>query len=464
MAVMGIDGLASGLDTTGLINSLMKVEAMPQTLLKAKVTTTQSYISALQSLNTKVSSLAEAAKTAATPAKWDAVTANSSAKTVTATTSAGAQASSLSFTVDALATGQTSVSAAVTDLAGFFGPGTVPGSVTLVSGSGPDATLTAVDLDGVTDLAGFARAVNEADAGITATVVKVSDTQSRLQLTSKATGEPAAFDVYRDTVTADTLATGTKVVDRAAAITSAANARITLWKGTAAEQSVTSATNTFSGVLTGVDLTVTAKEADPVTLTIARDDAAVKKLASGLVGALGVVLSEVRSRTATTTTTSEDGRTVISGGVLSGDSATRALQQSVLNAASYPVDGVSPSEVGIVLGRDGTVTFDEAKFSAAMAADPAKVQGVVVGLAARVETAAKTVSDPIDGTLSLQIKNQESFSKSLSEQVSDWERRLEQRREGLQRTYAALEVTLSGLNSQSNWLAGQLAGLSSSSA
>jgi flagellar hook-associated protein 2 len=469
MGAMGIDGIVSGLDTTSLINSLMQVEAMPQTLLKSKVTTTQSFISALQGLNTKVSSLGDAAKAAAKPASWDAVTATSSAKSVTATATAGAGVSSLSFTVDALATAQTSVSAPVTTLAKLFAdpadpadPGTVPTHVTLRSGTGATEKLTTVSLDQVTDLAGFAAAVNRADAGVTATVVKVSDTESRLQLTSKATGSPAAFDLYSGTVTAADAATATVVMARADAITTPTDARITLWKGTGAEQQVTSATNTFANVVTGVSLTVTAPETTPVSVTLARDDAALKKLASNLVGALGVVLSDIKSRTAASTTTSSDGRTVVSGGVLSGDSATRGVQQAVLAAASYPVDGTSPSEVGLVVGRDGTMTFDDAKFTAAMAADPAKVQRVVAGVAARLEATSKSIADPIDGTLTLKIKNQESYTKNLSAQVTDWDRRLELRREGLQKIYSALEVGLSGLQAQSSWLASQLGSLSAS--
>ncbi|WP_298461665.1 flagellar filament capping protein FliD [uncultured Cellulomonas sp.] len=464
---MGIDGIVSGLDTTSLINSLMQAEAMPQTLLKSKVTTTQSFISALQGLNTKVSSLMDAAKAAAKPASWDAMTATSSAKTVTATTTTGAGTSSLSFTVDALAKPQTSVSRAVGSLADLFGdpsatppvPGTVPAGVTLRTGDGAGDTFTAVPLVGVTDLAGLAGAINKADAGVTATVVKVSDTESRLQLTSKATGAPAAFDLYSGTVTDADAASATVVMARTDAIAAASDAQITLWKGTGAEQKVTSHSNSFSGVLTGVSLTVTAEETTPVTVTVNRDDAALKKLASNLVGALGVVFSEVKSRTAVTTSTSSDGRSVVSGGVLSADSTTRSVNQQVLAAASYPVDGTSPSEVGMVLGRDGTITFDDAKFTAAMAKDPAKVQAVVMGVAQRVEKAAKEISDPIDGTLSLKVKAQESYSKNLSQQVSDWDRRLEVRRAGLQATFTAMEVGLSGLQAQSSWLSGQISSL-----
>lgn len=457
MAGFGIDGLVSGLDTTALISQLMQVEAMPQTLLKAKVSTAQTFISALQGLNTRMASLGDAAKLAAKPESWNAVSASSSAKTVTATTSTGAQASSLSFTVDKLASAQTSVSGNLTTLEDLVGA-TIPATVTVATGSGATAKATVVDLTGVTDLAGFAKKLNSADTGLTASVVKISATESRLQLTAKATGVAAGFDLHSGTVAAADIQSGAAVptlVKRADATVAGADAQITLW----GNQPVTSASNTFSDVLGGVSISVTALEAQPVTVTVARDDTALKKLAADLVGAVGVVLSEIKSRTASKTTTAADGGTIVSAGVLGGDSSTRALNQQVVTAASYPVDGISPSEVGIVLGRDGAFTFDEAKFTAAMAADPAKVQKVVSGIAERVADVATKTSDKIDGSLTLKIKNQETFSKNLSSQVEDWDRRLAVRKEGLQRTYSALEVTLSGLNSQSSWLAGQLSSL-----
>lgn len=451
MAGLGIDGLVSGLDTTALIKQLMQVEAMPQTLLKSKVSSTQSFISTLQGLNTRVASLGDAAKAAAKPASWDAVTASTSGKSATATVSAGAQASSLTFTVEKLASAQTSVMDAMSD--------PLPTSVTIATGLAGAQKATVVDMTDVTDLAGFAQKINDADAGVLASVVKISATESRLQITAKGTGEAAAFDLHSGTVAEADVQAGAApaLINRADAKVPASDAKILLW-GT---QLVTSATNTFAGVLTGVDITVTAVDATPTTVTVSRDDAAAKKLASDLVGALGVVLSEIKSRTATTTSTAADGGTVITAGVLGGDSATRALNQSVLSAASYPIDGISPSEVGIVLGRDGTFTFDEAKFTAAMAADPARVQKVITGIGERVADVATKASDKIDGSLTLKITNQESFSKNLSSQVEDWDRRLAVRKESLQRTYSALEVTLSGLNSQSSWLAGQLSSLPS---
>jgi flagellar hook-associated protein 2 len=465
MGSTAIDGLISGLKTTDLINSLMTIEAGPQNLLKAKVSTTDSLVSALQALNTKISSLSTSAQAATKPASWQAVTAASTAASVTATTSTGAVPSSLTFTVDAVAKAQTSISAPVTDLAGFFG-GTVPSSVTFVTGTGAGASVASLDLTGVTDLAGFAQAINGADAGVAATVVTISATESRLQLTGKTTGATAGFDLYSGTVTASDLASATPptaLVARASALTVAADAQITLWPGTTAAQAVTSSTNTFSGIVTGVNFTVsavTAADAAPVTVSVARDDAALKALASGLVANITTVLGEITSRTSSTTTTSADGRSLVTGGVLSGDSGVRMLQSSVLSAASAPVNGVSPSTLGIVLSKDGTITYDDALFSAALAA---KVQAVVSGIAARLVDVANTQSDPTTGQITLQIQGQQSYSKSLGEQVDNYDIRLALRRAALEKTYSALEVSLSNLNAQSSWLTSQLSTLSTSS-
>ena len=53
--------------------------------------------------------------------------------------------------------------------------------------------------------------------------------------------------------------------------------------------------------------------------------------------------------------------------------------------------------------------------------------------------------------------------KGLNDQITDWDTRLADRRSTLEKTYANLEVQLQQLQSQSSWLTGQLAGLSSSS-
>src|SRR5690554_7916746 len=96
---LAVDGLSSGLDTTALLNGLMQVEAIPQTLLKRKVSGTQTTINALQQLNSKIASLATLDKETAKPGSLDAFTAKTDSSSVTATASASAQWASLNFTV-----------------------------------------------------------------------------------------------------------------------------------------------------------------------------------------------------------------------------------------------------------------------------------------------------------------------------------------------------------------------------
>ncbi|WP_199422596.1 flagellar filament capping protein FliD [Actinotalea solisilvae] len=457
MASFGIDGLVSGLNTTDLINQLMQVEAMPQTLLKSKQTQTQSFVSGLQGLNSRIASLAEAGKTAAKPASWQAYTATSSSEGAKATAGSTAQPGTVTFHVDAVAAAQVSVSRATLDDKSLVP--TIPPAVTIKKN---DGTLVTVQPT-TGSLADIAKAVNDsADAGVKATVVRISggtDPQYRLQFTGTKTGTDGTFEVF-----AGTGDTGPSLVE--ADVRTAQDAVVTLWKGTAFEEGFTQSSNTFSGLLTGVDVTVskvTGVDDDPVTITVAQDDAALKKLASGLVGAMGVVLQEISSKSATTTKTGTDGRTTVTGGLFSADSAVRGIQQQLSSAMALPVDGRSPVEVGIIVGRDGTFTFDEAKFTAALAADPAKVQSMVSAIAARVEEAATSISDKYEGSLTLKIQSQEGLVKTMGSQIEDWDRRLEVRRASLQRTYSALEVTLSNLNSQSSWLAGQLGSLPTSS-
>jgi flagellar hook-associated protein 2 len=450
MASMGIDGLVSGLNTTDLINQLMSVESAPQTALKTKQSETTKLVTALQAMNVKVASLAQSATKAATAASWNATKATSSAASVTGATSATSQPTALSFTVDAVATGQISLTK-TTDLAALVGAGK---TLTIKAA---DGTLT--EIAAGTDAASTASAISSSKAGVSAVAVTVGG-GTRLQLTSTATGLTHGFEVFVGTAADVTAGTATQLsVDE---VQKAGDAKITLWAGVnGVEQQVSSASNTFTDVLGGTSFTVSKVETDPVTLTVSRDTAALTSLGSSLVSSLSLVFSEISSQTASSTTTDSDGRSIVTGGVLSGTSQVRTLQQSLQSAASYPVDGVSPSAVGISMDKDGNFTFDQAKFTAALAADPEKVQKVMVGIAQRVADVANAASDSKTGTLTQEITGQQGLVKDLGDQIDSWDTRLALRKEGLQATYSALEVTLSGLQSQSSWLAGQLASLPS---
>lgn len=456
-----IGGLVSGLDTASLITQLMQIESAPQTLLKTKQTNTSNLVTALQSLNTKVASLADTAKTAATASSWQALKASSSATSVTATAGTGGQPTSVSFTVDQVAVAQTTLvpyTAGGTDLGSS-------GALTFVSGSG---TIVTVSTTGDTSAQDVAQAISSSDAGVGAVAVKMSDGSYRLQLTAAQTGTANGFTLYDGTVTQADLDAGTATPVGSTQIQAAQDAKVTLWAGIAgAETQFTSSSNTFSDVVPGLTFTVSRTESTPVTVTASRDDAALAKLGSNLVDQLNLVLGEITSRTTSTTTTADDGGTVLTPGVLGGESDVRMLQSAVSDAASYGVSYggqlVSPSSVGIVIGKDGTFTFDADAFAASLAADPAKTQAVLAAVAQRVADTATTYSDPYDGLLTSNITQQQSTVKQLGDQIADWDTRLALRKASLETQYSNLEVTLSNLQAQSSWLTSQLDSLTSTS-
>jgi len=458
MANLGIDGLASGLDTTSLINSLMSIESTPQTLLKNKVSAASSFVTSMQTLNAQVAALATAAATSAKPGSLDLYTATSSSTAVSVKASSGAASGSIDFSVGATAQAKTAVTAAMTAWP------TSPATLTFTSSAGKQTEVTAASgsLDDVVS------AINGSAAGVKAVKVPSGKDASgaavyRLQLTSSTTGAAGDFAVHRGT--ADEVAAGTApdllAEPGAAVVKTARDASLTLYAGTAAEQVVTSASNSFADLLPGVtvDVTAAAVGAAPVTITVGRDASAAGKVAAGLVSSLTAVLGAITAGQATTSSTSATGATTVKGGAYTGESSVRAVQQALQSAASQPIGGKSPSSIGVVIQKDGSFSYDADKFSAALAADPVGTQTMLSTLADRIAKAASSASDKTTGTLTTVITGQQSVVKDLGNRIADWDLRLATRRSTLQTVYTNLEVTLSNLSSQSTWLSSQVASL-----
>lgn len=438
---ISLDGLASGLDTTALIGSVMQVEAIPQTLLKYKSQDLQSMVSALQGLNSKVAALATQAVAAAKPGALDLNTATTSSDKVTATTTAAAKAGSIDFQVTKLAQTQVAVTPKVNAVVGW------PYTTMTINSGGVDYTIEPL----TSNLDDVVKSVNEAGAGVTASKVAVGAGEYRLQFTATKSGEAGAFTITDPGTTFTNVKT-------------AQDAEISLWPGTTAAQVVKSSTNTFTDLLPGVSLTAKEVTAAPVTLTVARDDAGITKLASDLVSGANGIFSLVASKTAVTSTTNTSG-TSTTAGIFASDSAVRSVNQSILSAASLPVGTPprSPSEIGISITKTGAMEFDATKFGAALAADPAGTAAKVQEIAGRIATAATAASDKYDGTLTQKITGQQSEVRDLATRISDWDTRLASRKATLQRTYSGLEVALSNMKAQQSWLTAQLGGLSSGS-
>ncbi|MET1153148.1 flagellar filament capping protein FliD [Arthrobacter sp.] len=439
---ISLDGLASGLDTTALIGSIMQSEALPQTQLKYKSEDIQSVVSALQGLNGKVAALATQGTAAAKPGALDLYKATTSSDKVVATTTAVAKAGSIDFQVTKLAQTQVTVTPKVNAVTGW------PYTTMTINSGGKDYVIEPLG----SNLDDVVTAVNATGAGVTASKVAVGGGDFRIQFTATKSGEAGEFTI----------------TDPAGAftdVTAPQDAEIVLWPTSSLvdKTPIKSSTNTFTDLLPGVSITAKEVTTVPVTLNVVRDDAGITKLASELVSGVNGIFSFVASRTAVSTTTNTSG-TSTSAGIFAGDSLVRSVNQSILSAASLPVGNpaTSPSEIGISITKTGTMEFDGTKFAAALAKDPAGTAAKVQEIAGRIASAATAASDKYTGTLTTKITGQQSEVRDLADRISDWDARLASRKATLQRTYSGLETALSGMKAQQSWLTAQLSGLSGS--
>lgn len=452
MAGLGIDGLASGLDTTSIINQLMTLEARPQTALKTTLTSTTAFANDLRALNSQIAGLATLAKTDSGATALSVFRATSSAPSVSATAGTSATPGSISFTVDKVAKSQVVVTKAMTAWE------STPPVLTIVAADGTQKEFTAKS----TSVADVAAAINSAGAGVTASAVAAgTDTngvpQYRLQLTASASGAKGAFTIYRGTAAN----IGSSSVDLAeetgaAKVSGAQDAQVTLWGGTSAAQQITSATNTFADMLPGLSVTVTAPEAALVTVSTAQDGGGATAVASKLFTSLIGIFSGIADKSTVTKNTSGTG---VKAGVYVGDSGVREVKDALLRAATDPIDDTSLSSIGIKLTRDGTIEFDSAAFAAALQKDPTGTASAFQTVASRLAAAATGASDATKGYLTAKVAGQDKAVTSLGDQIAAWDLRLATRRDTIQKQYNALETALSSMKSQSDWLASQLGSL-----
>lgn len=436
-----ISGLGSGLDTASIIDQFMQLEATSQTRLKTRQTTEKTASSALQAINTKLAALATKAGDLLKPGAWNAVTATSSESklAVTATSTAGPGAFSVRVEQTA-ATHRLELASTV----GLTAAGTVPTSVRLDRLDG----TTPVDLTSDGTLKGLVAAINDpANAtGLRATAVKVGTDAYRLVVESATTGAAEDFTLE---------GTDGSAVLGGATVRAGRDAKVTVGDTVVA----TSASNTFTDLVPGMSLTLAADTPVGTTSQVAlnRDPAAATALLKGLVDAANAVLADIDTQAKVGTT---------GKGPLAGDSNVRLVRDQLLGSV-FPGDGTSLSDLGIQTDRYGKLVLNEASFTKAYAADPAAVQTRLTapasGFVAKVQAAAKTASDSVNGTLTTAITGRNDSIKRLGDDIAAWDLRLELRRTALTRTFSALDTALNQMNTQSSWLAGQISSLPSGS-
>jgi len=307
------------------------------------------------------------------------------------------------------------------------------------------ATVTQQDFGGGT-LAEVVSTINGSNLGYTASSV-ATGSGYRLQLTATETGANSAF-------TPDTAIFGTTQFSTLSAGT---DAQLTVEGDN--PFTITSPTNNFNNLVPGVSITVNSLTSEPVTVSSERDTNATTQAVSELVDALNSVIDKIGNATRPNP-----------GGprsVLQGYRVARQAADQLRDAMVDAVGDEAAGSFGLELTREGTLQLDEDKFRDALVDNPDAVSDLFAdrtgtgteGILDRLVRVADDAASTTTGYLFTAAQAAERRIDDYGRQIDSYERRLEVREVGLRRTFANLEVALSGLSQQSGYLAAQLGSL-----
>ena len=199
-------GLGSGLDVNNIVSQLMAVESRPLATLDGKEAKQQAKLSAFGNVKGALSSFQDGISALTDPATFSAVTASFSDDTIaTASARPGAVTSNYSVEIQSLAQTQKLKSENFASASATVGSGTLTIQFGAYSSEGAftlnqeKAAQSITIAPNQSSLAGVRDAINDADAGISASIVN-DGSGDRLVISSKDTGLSNAL---RITVTDD---------------------------------------------------------------------------------------------------------------------------------------------------------------------------------------------------------------------------------------------------------------------
>ncbi len=456
MAVLSSPGVGSGLDINGLVEKLVAAERAPQQAqINRQQTTTVTTISALGSLKGALGAFQAALAPLSTLSSITARSAVSSKPDVF-TASATSSAAPGSYDIEVL-----SVASAhqISSLGFLNGSAHVLGTGTLTIAVGAKSFQIGIP-DTANTLAGIRDAINSAtgnDNLVRATIVNGND-GAHLVLSSQVTGATNAITVAADGGNGGlaSLAFNPSLTTNYTQPRLAANSQVRI-----AGNLQDSDSRTINTVIDGVTLTLLESDVGEThTLTIANDASAVTARIKKFVdefNSLGRQFTSLRGYDPATK----------KAGPLLGDSFLRAVESEVRGKLTDRVPGLtgnyqSLASIGIVTAKDGTLTLDDGKLQAALAADyngVAAVFGSTDGVAARL-TAVITPRLAADAELDVRSKRLTAKSVALQKDVATLDARMAKVESRYRAQFNALDSLLSKLQSSSAFLTQQLDSIS----
>ncbi|EHG6158085.1 flagellar filament capping protein FliD [Escherichia fergusonii] len=401
-------------------------------------------------------------------ALFKSTTAVSSSTDLTVSTTAGAAAGIYKISVSQLAQAQSiRTTTPVTDSKAIQGNSNSERTL-VIKQDGKDKPLEIKLTSEQTSLEGLRDAINNADGGVSASIVKVKDNDYQLVLTSSETGlkNQMSVSVQGDEKLNQFISfnnpdvTGNNVEQ----IVEAQDAKLSV-NGINIERS----SNTITDAPQGITLNLT-KVVDDVTITVNKSDEKSTSAIKAWVEAYNSLVDTIGSLTKYTAVDPGAEKQDTSNGALLGDSTVRTIQTGIrgqFSASANSGNFQTLSQIGITQdGTTGKLKIDDDKLKKALSEHSVDVQQLLVGdgketgITTKIAGLVKgyladdgiidSAQDSINSTLKKLTKQYLSVSASIDDTIARY-----------QAQFTQLDTMMSKLNNTSTYLTQQFEAMSS---
>lgn len=355
MAGISSLGIGSGVLNSDLVDQLVAAERKPaETRLTQKTERTEALISAYGMLRSAVTEMRLPMRQLGSAEAMQSFSATSSGSNVSASVDASkASPGTYNLQVDTMAEAHAMAFASVADR-----DATSVGQGNLILQVGDKSTIIEID-DSNDTLQGMANAINESDAGVSASIINTGEGY-RLVLNSEETG--TANQINLSTGAPD----GSPLADFVAGAETTTPAMDAKFKINGIE--VIKGSNTIDDVVDGVTFDITGT--GNASVKIEQDTAAVAERVQAFVDKFNALQSTINELSSFDTETGE-------GSILTGDSTVRNIQSQLKRVLGDVIPGLenanvrSLADVGVTTDwRTGNLEFDSQKFQEQLRENP----------------------------------------------------------------------------------------------
>ncbi len=442
MAITTSTGLISQIDYQALIEQLVQLKRIPVDELIATKDRLKDIDTAYSTLESRLKDLRSAADELRTSTGFKVFTTDvTDSSILSATASSSATEGVYSIVVSSVAKAHKLIASGVSD-SDTTAIASTTGSFSFTVGS---STTYSVSVDTSTTLENLRDAINNLNAGVTATIVNEGSGTNpyRLILTSDSTGTANSITITQN----DTDLTFTD-------LQAAQDASLTV-----DGLSITRSSNTITDVIDGV--TIELKSADStktVDLTVSRDIGEIEKKITSFIDKYNAVVSHIRSNNRYDTDTGV-------AGAFFGDPIARSVMEDLRRTMTSAISGLPDTmnrliHIGVTTSSDnGTMSIDSAELSDALNNNFDDVVNLFVdgtstdGFASLVYSLTDDMLDYVDGRITNKIENLNDNISDLEEEIARKENEILLYQEQLRVQFASLERLLAGLRAQGDFLA-----------